>query len=312
MNEQCKKTRLATQLFTNLSIQSPPLRLYPASQRVTYLYYLGRFHFSNTHYFRSQLCLQAAYDQCHALAIKQRRLIHIYLFASNILCGRFPSKAFLAREESRELVARFAPLTRAIRRGDLAGFKAALGPEGGSERWFFERGILLPLLYRAEVLVWRSLARRVFLLTYVIPTDPSSRKAPTLDLNHLVMAARMCARKLDVAVAASSDVSGWGDASLPEIEAIAAALVQQGLLHGFVSHGLGRFAILGAKQKGSAIRAGFPGVWEVVRSRAAAEGEGKEADVPGWKTAEVGGGAGGGFGGVVNLSGIARPVGSGS
>src|ERR1700716_1674817 len=70
---QCRKTRLANQLFTNISQHSPPLSLYPASQRVTYLYYLGRFHFSNNHFYRAQLCLQEAYNQCHAKAVSQRQ-----------------------------------------------------------------------------------------------------------------------------------------------------------------------------------------------------------------------------------------------
>lgn len=45
---------------------SLPLALYPALHRVTYLYYLGRFLFSNTHFYKAYLCLQSAYSQCHA------------------------------------------------------------------------------------------------------------------------------------------------------------------------------------------------------------------------------------------------------
>jgi hypothetical protein len=82
-------------------------------------------------------------------------------------------------------------------------------------------------------------------------------------------------------------------------------LVQQGLLHGFISHNLSRFAILGAKQRGGALSAGFPPPWKVIRDRA--EGEGK-GDVPGWVKEERKAATGG----VVNLSGIARPVGSGA
>ena len=39
---QCRKSRLAIQMFTNIAASGPPLALFPASQRVTYLYYLGR------------------------------------------------------------------------------------------------------------------------------------------------------------------------------------------------------------------------------------------------------------------------------
>jgi hypothetical protein len=92
--------------------------------------------------------------------------------------------------------------------------------------------------------------------------------------------------------------------NLLEIEGIVASLVQQGLLHGFISHNQGKFAILGAKQRGGPLKAGFPDVFEVMRVRA--EREGRDTDVPGWVQHE----RKGGMGGVVNLSGIARPVGS--
>lgn len=322
---QCRKTRLANQLFTNISQHSPPLHLYPASQRVTYLYYLGRFFFANTHYYRAQLCLQEAYNQCHAKCINQRRLILIYLISANLILGRFPSRAFLSRPESAGILEKFAPIIKAMRKGDLAAFKHSM-----DERWFFKRGLLLPILHRAEVLVWRSLARRAFLLTFHFPFDFESRKAPTLDLNSLVTAAQYCQRVLEgykrpkipgvnftgrvadlappkngpIKLSAHQGVVyGNREPDLIEIEAIVASLVQQGFLHGFVSHNLSRFAILGAKQRGGPLKAGFPVPWEVIKTRA----ESGPADVPGWVKQErrvV-------MGGVVNLSGIARPVGSG-
>ncbi|MBE7181791.1 MAG: hypothetical protein INR71_11405, partial [Terriglobus roseus] len=99
-----------------------------------------------------------------------------------------------------------------------------------------------------------------------------------------------------------------------EVEAVFASLIDQGLLNGFVSHRLKRFAIQGARQKGT-LAAGFPQVWAVVRAR-------HDDNVPGWKRRQPSGpfsGAGGrsfgggqapGAGTVVRLSG-ARPVGVG-
>ena len=92
---------------------------------------------------------------------------------------------------------------------------------------------------------------------------------------------------------------------LVQVEAIVASLVQQGLLHGFISHGQGKFAILGSKQRGGPLKAGFPTVWEAIKDRA--ESEGRHSEVPGWVRGE----RKGGMGGVINLSGVARPVGSG-
>ncbi|KAI9733825.1 MAG: hypothetical protein M1818_007092 [Claussenomyces sp. TS43310] len=327
---QCRKTRLANQLFTNISQHSPPLSLYPASQRVTYLYYLGRFQFSNGHFYQAQSSLQAAYDQCHRQAIRQRRLILIYLITSNLILGRIAGPSFFSRPEGAGILDKFAPVQMAIRKGDIAAFKRALGPESGNQQWFFNKGLLLPLLYRAEVIVWRSLARRVFLLTYQFPADPQSRKAPTLDLNDLVVASKYCQRILEgwqrpqggesgmfvtsndlvpprqgpIKLAAhQGTLFGNQEPTILEVEAVVASLVQQGLLHGFVAHNLSRFAILGAKQRGGPLKAGFPSPWEVMKSRAESVG----TEVPGWVREE----RKAAMGGVVNLSGIARPVGSG-
>ncbi|TVY80607.1 PCI domain-containing protein [Lachnellula suecica] len=339
---KCRKTQSANQLFTNISQHSPPLALYPASQRVTYLFYLGRFLFVNDHFFRAQLCLQFAYDQCHAQCINQRRNILIYLISANMILGRFPSRPFMSRPEAAGVLEKFAPISEAIRKGDIVAFKRSLGPESGNEKWFFQRGVLLPLLYRCEILVWRSLARRVFLLTYQFPSDPNSRKAPTLEITDLLAAAQLCQKLLEgwqkpvdtMAVmqsgrthpntqfmkspdlvpppqgpkqlgAQEGTVFGNKMPDLLEIEAIVASLVQQGFLRGFISHNQGKFAILGAKQRGGPLNAGFPPVWEIVKAKA--ERAGKDAEVPAWVQNErkVG------MGGVVNLSGIARPVGSG-
>ncbi|TVY54335.1 PCI domain-containing protein [Lachnellula cervina] len=339
---KCRKTQSANQLFTNISQHSPPLALYPASQRVTYLFYLGRFLFINDSFYRAQLCLQSAYDQCHAQCINQRRNILIYLISANMILGRFPSRPFMSRPEAAGILEKFAPISKAIRKGDIVAFKRALGPESGNEQWFFQKGVLLPLLYRCEILVWRSLARRVFLLTYTWPFDPNSRKAPTLEITDLVAAAQYCQKVLEgwqkpvdsMALmqsgrthpntlfmkspdlvpppqgpkklgAQGGTVYGNKMPDLLEIEAIVASLVQQGLLGGFISHNQGKFAILGAKIRGGPLNAGFPGVWEVVKARA--EREGKNTEVPAWVRSE----RKAPMGGVVNLSGIARPVGSG-
>jgi hypothetical protein len=292
---------------------SPPLALYPASHRVTYLYYLGRFLFSNTHFYKAHLCLQSAYTQCHAQCINQRRNILIYLITTSIILGRHPSPALLARPEASTLHPKFVPIIAAMRSGNLAAYRHALSPSSPHHAWFLRRGILLPLLYRGDVIVWRSLARRAFLLTYQFPTDNSSRKAPTLDLHALLLAAQLCQRTLELDAQRRGRklspsmglISGSLMPDIADVEAMVASLVAQDLLHGFVSHSLKRFAILGAKQKGGALAAGFPAPWAVMKERA---GPGA-TDVPGWVSGN--GMAQVRMGGVVNLSGIARPVGSG-
>ena len=322
----CRKLRSAEQIFGNIYSQSPPLSLYPASQRVTFLYYLGRYLFANNHYFRAQIALESAYTQCHVQAISQRRLILIYLITANIILGRFPSAHLLKRPEAAGLGGRYDPICNAIAKGDIASLRQYLDLEGEDADWFFRKRILLQLANRCEILVWRSLARRVFLLSGS-QGDANNKKAPTLALQDLLILARFLEEKglpsepttgqHDAsAKAALSD--GYTDPdlldavdpappllpSMETVESIVASLIEQDLLHGFISHSSHRFAITGAKNA-VAVQVGFPRIWDIIRRRA-------DDEVPGWvkeekKPSAFGGKFGPGM--VVNLSG-ARPVGA--
>ncbi|KAG5983479.1 hypothetical protein E4U55_008072 [Claviceps digitariae] len=190
----CQRTNLAKMLFVNISTLSLPLSLYPASQRVTFLYYLGRFNFSNQHYHRAALCLEQAYLQTPPQLVSHRANILTYLIPSNILLGRFPSQQLMQRPEAQPLQRVFLPLCQAVRSGNFVHFQSHLATH---ETWLFEKGLLLALTHRLRPMLWRSLARRTFILTYVAPTDVSSRKASTLDLTHLHAVALYLQRRLE-------------------------------------------------------------------------------------------------------------------
>lgn len=152
-------------MFASINAQSPPLSHFPASQRVTYLYYLGRYLFSNNLFFPAQTALQAAYNQCHRQALQQRRLILTYLIPCNIILGRFPSRALLERPESKGFDDIFLPICRIIASGDLSAFRSYLDVDSPHAEFFARKGILLQLRNRCEILVWRSLARKVFIFS---------------------------------------------------------------------------------------------------------------------------------------------------
>ncbi|KAH0497004.1 hypothetical protein TgHK011_004341 [Trichoderma gracile] len=321
----CRRTQLAKMIFVNIESISPPLSLYPAAQRVTFLYYLGRFNFSNHHYNRAALCLQEAYLQTPPQLVSHRSNILTYLIPSNLLLGKFPSDTLLSRPEAQSLKPIFLPMCMAIRSGNFVQFQAHLATH---EAWLFEKGLLLSLSNRLRPLLWRSLARKTFLLTYVPPQDASSRKAATLDLSHLLTVATYIQRRLEgwlpgnptalhrpssqanpllmqalrnnVQPSAETTLAPppggprklrpnegliWGNAlvSYEDIEMTVATLVQQGFMHGFIAHSQGRFAIIGAKAKGSPVLAGWPNVWQTIRERRH-EDDFDIDQVPGWVT----------------------------
>lgn len=195
-------------IFVNISTISPPLSLYPASQRVTFLYYLGRFNFSNQHYQRAALCLEQAYLQTPPQLTYHRTNILTYLIPCNILLGRFPSNTLMQRPEARSLQSVFVQLCQAIRSGNFLQFQSHLAVH---EAWLLEKGLLLALTHRLRPLLWRSLARKTFILTYVPPTDASSRKAATLDIAHLHVAATYLQRRLEGWL--PSNPGAWGGRS---------------------------------------------------------------------------------------------------
>lgn len=74
----------------------------------------------------------------------------------------------------------------------------------------------------------------------------------------------------------------WGNlpVTMKEIEGVVTALTSQGLMHGFLAHSSGKFAIMGAKKTGSPLAAGWPGVARTLHDRLAEEGDPEE--VPAW------------------------------
>jgi nuclear mRNA export protein PCID2/THP1 len=311
---QCGKTRNATQIFENIYNLSPPLSAYPKSQRVTYLYYLGRFLFQNSHFYRAQHALQYAYDEAPARqeCVRQRRAILVYLVAANLILGRFPSQDLLSRPEAQGLGDKFLPICFAIRSGNLTAFRRHLDYDGEHADWFLHFRILLQLRNRCEVLVWRSLARKLFIMVGHRPTDPQGRSAATLNIDYMLAAIAYQSRQQQQTPYTDPDFANvdYGDttpdATALAIESKLMSLIDQGLLQGFVSHKLSKFAITGSKAKGgNALLAGFPNVWEALKSKTERAGT---DDVPGWKK-DGSGGAGIGPGMVFNF-GAMRPVGA--
>ncbi|KAJ5917742.1 hypothetical protein N7454_010117 [Penicillium verhagenii] len=214
---KCGKLRNAEQMFSSISAQSPPLQHFPASQRVTYLYYLGLYLFSSSFFHPARIALQAAYDQCHREALSQRNLILTYLIPCNIIMGRFPSKSLLQRPEAGELAAQFTPLCQLIVRGDYLEFRQYLSFDSPTGQWFARKGVLLALRNRCEILVWRSFCRKVFVHggNYVQPQAQAQRSTPPfLYLQKLLIATKWLQSRHNRANGPTSKQSPYGSQTI--------------------------------------------------------------------------------------------------
>lgn len=284
-----KKLRDCGSVFDDIDEQGPPLALFPASQRVTYLYYLGRYLFANSHFFSAQITLQSAYDQCHSHFLKQRRLILIYLVASSIILGNFPTPKLLQRPEAFGLSEKFFPLCSVLAKGDLTSFRRLLRLDNANNvaHWFLRKRILAQFKNRCEVIIWRSLARRTFLIAG-IEGNTNTQKAPTLDLQHLLTVANYLESKAvqpiqnndhiePANISQGVPVSPGNLLDMRLIEFTVASLCQQELMQGYISHRYHRFAITGAKEGIPTVQTGFPNVWKTIT-------EGADPEVPGLVT----------------------------
>lgn len=333
-------------IFRNITNSSPPLHLYPKPEQVTYLYYLGRYHFANTNFYAASQVLDHAYSLVSQSPqfTKQRRLLLIYLIASNLILGRLPTPSIFALPECANLSSIFSPLASAIKSGNLAQFRRLMSPDlsGPAAHWMLRFRIFYPLANYCEVLVWRSLFRAIYLKTGQEGSGPDANsmttttRAAVLDLSLVHLALQTLearARIPNEALAQQSALPGrrnfghifndhasvaahrndyvdpdfegvehvapYGPAvDLQQAECIAASLITQGFVAGYIDHASGRLAISGARRPGGAKVNGFPPVFGVVRAR-------NGGDVLGWKRDAGAGGANGGGGGrVVRLSGV--------
>lgn len=331
---QCNKPESIPNFYNIVGLQRRPITDYNRGERVTYLYYLGRYFYSSAQFHSAMRVLDQAYLECDTSCLKNRRLILVYLVASSIILGRFPNDALYNRPEAVGFKEKFGPICEAMRMGDIATFRLLTSLTSPYADWFLSLGILLQIQGRGEVIVWRSLARRTFALrsitlsTTTATTNAQGGKvAQTLDLRDLHAVARLLAIRALSPIARSDpgipgkrhtnwalfddskpadlpplyidpdfeglshDELGITKETLPpevptldEVEGMIASLISLGLMSGYISHRLKKFAIKRGKSN-SAVQAGWPVVAAVLRDSQ------ENQPIPGLNT--TGGGSGG-------------------
>lgn len=193
------KIKVTEQIFrsvTNL-LASHPLSSFSRSDRVTFNYHAGRLCFSIRQYYRASQLLEQAYLECHTQAKSQRRAILIHLLIANLLQGRFATLSLLNLRELNDVAPHFRALYLAIKLGDLASFRrlTTIDPTdpASTANFLRRRRVLLQVQESCEMLVWRSLIRRIFLLAGAGPKfipERNVRVAPNLDLRYVAHIAR--------------------------------------------------------------------------------------------------------------------------
>ncbi|TVY92979.1 Protein CSN12-like protein [Lachnellula willkommii] len=136
----------------------PTLDKFPVGHQVTFKYYIGVIYFLDENYAESEKNLTEAWQLCHKDAVRNKELILTYLIPCHLLTTHtLPTLALLSPYPRLQNL--FLPLSRCIKKGDLAGFDAALV---AGEDEFVKRRIYLTL-ERGRDIALRNLLRKVFI-----------------------------------------------------------------------------------------------------------------------------------------------------
>lgn len=287
---------------------------FPKAQQCTYNYYLGRHSLYSASESAASLipaftALSTAYSLCPAVCPSQLRQILIYLIVAGILVGKMPNEGVWHRAEAYGLREIFYPIGQCVRKGDFRGFRNELRRNGD---WLKKKGLYLILWSGCEDLLWRSLARKCFLLTQP-PSNPYllqqqkqqgiKSPPPMLSVQHLCILANYLHQPEPWGSRRASVLFSEGETfTMDDIEGVILNLLDQGLIKGYIARG--KMVVVLKRGDGQ----GFVSVEEARRWKAASRGSLNGGDDE-WSGTTNGNGAKASGGGVVRLSGL-RTIGT--
>ncbi|KKY22788.1 putative cop9 signalosome complex subunit [Phaeomoniella chlamydospora] len=195
----------------------PPLQSFPISHVVTFKYYRGVIAFLDENYSEAEQYLTEAWQLCHKGAHRNRELILTYLIPCHLLTTHtLPRKELL--EPFPRLEALFRPLCQCIKKGDLAGFDAAML---AGEQEFVKRRIYLTL-ERGRDIALRNLCRKVFIAGGF---DESKNGESPIRRTRVPMAEFAAAMRLGNQTSIDDD----------EVECFLANLIYKNLMKGYIA-----------------------------------------------------------------------------
>lgn len=185
------------------AIESSPFKdSFLLSHQITYRYFVGRKAMFDSDYKLADEYLSYAFEHCHKLSKKNKRLILIYLVPVKMLLGYMPSKQVL---EKYDLI-QFCELVKAVCHGDLRLFDEIMDTH---ETFFIKCGIYL-IVEKLKIVAYRNLFRKVYL---ILNTHQISIESLQEALVYL----------------------GQSDVDLDETECIVANLIYEGKIKGYIS-----------------------------------------------------------------------------
>ncbi|XP_030757892.1 PCI domain-containing protein 2 [Sitophilus oryzae] len=185
------------------AIESSPFKdTFSLSQQITYRYFVGRKAMFDSDYKAADKYLSYAFENCHKLSRKNKRLILIYLVPVKMLLGYTPNRVVLEKYN----VLEFWDLVQAVCQGNLKWFDEIMEKH---EIFFIHCGIYL-IVDKLKIVAYRNLFKKVYLIlnTHQIPVESLQTALEFLGQ----------------------------DVDLDETQCIVANLINEGKIKGYISH----------------------------------------------------------------------------
>ncbi|PRW20744.1 PCI domain-containing 2 [Chlorella sorokiniana] len=181
---------------------------FPASQRVTYKFYVGRLAVFDENYQEAQEALEYALAHCHRGAARNKALVLKYLVPVQLLLGRLPTPALIAAHGLHQ----YEPIIAAMRSGDVKLFNDTMEAQ---QFRFIQEGTYL-LLEKLRYAVYRRLLRVV----HGVHAQLEPEKRTQIPLPQFQTALALQGVPLD----------------MDEVECVAANLIFRKYVRGYISH----------------------------------------------------------------------------
>lgn len=185
------------------AIESSPFKdTFALSQQITYRYFVGRKAMFDSDYKAADKYLSYAFENCHRMCQKNKRLILIYLVPVKMLLGYIPNRKVLEKYD----VLEFWDLVQAVCQGNLKWFDEIMEKH---ETFFIRCGIYL-IVDKLKIIAYRNLFKKVYMIlnTHQIPVESLQTALEFLGQ----------------------------DVDLDETQCIVANLINEGKIKGYISH----------------------------------------------------------------------------
>ncbi|KAI9317537.1 hypothetical protein BX666DRAFT_2018967 [Dichotomocladium elegans] len=187
------------------AVDMPSIENFSPSDRVTFRYYLGRFHFLEEDYSKAENELDLAFKECPQANMKNKELILQILLPIRLMRGVMPSKSLFAQFPKTRVT--YSNIVKSIKKGDIKAFDRSLY---SASRVLIRQGTYFAV-EKARNIAIRQLFYRIYLIMDKNPRIP----IPTFN-------AALKATGIDV--------------DIEETEWIIATMIYKGYIKGYLSH----------------------------------------------------------------------------